>query len=526
MSQAPSSVVLDATLAENSPAWQVGTQDHSSEESLGMDGSPPMQPILDVPENQPSEDSYPEEMEFLDENYSSFSGKPSEEISGSTRRPPWSNAAEQSVLGAVLLDNSVMDLVGELLESQDFYTGAHRVIYQAIRTLLDRGEPADPVVLHHYLQKHEELDSVGGGGYLAQLMDTVPTTANAVFYARLVRDKSLLRDLAQKATKIVDDVYQGGKLEVDRLLDEAEQSIFAVGEGRDQRRSSYSDMKSILMPVLHNIEALMKRKDAITGVPSGFIDLDKKLAGLQKSDLLILAGRPAMGKTSFAMNIAANAALDHQVPVAVFSLEMSKEQLVTRLLSSTANIDAQQLRTGWLKDGDYGRMVDKADTLSKAPIYVDDTPAISISALRAKARRLKREKKIQLILVDYLQLMQGEDKVENRVQEISQISRGLKSLAKELDLPVIALSQLSRKLEERPNKRPILSDLRESGAIEQDADVVMFVFREEVYKENDTSLEGLAEIIIAKHRNGPTGTIKLSFLKQFTRFENHAHQSY
>ena len=438
-------------------------------------------------------------------------------------RPAWNNAAEQSVLGAILLDNSIMDQVAAILSPKDFYTGAHRVIYQAMCTLLDRGEPADPVVLQQYLQKNGELQSVGGGGYMAQLMDTVPTTANVGAYARLVRDKALLRSLAQEATKIVESIYHGGNKPIDVILDNAEQRIFAVGEGHSQRSSSYFTIKSILMPVLHSIEQLMRNKNALTGVPTGYPDLDALLAGLQKSDLLILAGRPAMGKTSFAMNIAVNAAVDHQAPVAVFSLEMSKEQLVSRMLSSAARVDAQKLRTGWLDGNSYAHLIHVADTLfEKAPLFIDDTPAISISALRAKARRLKREKDVQLIIIDYLQLMQGDGKTENRVQEISQISRGLKSLAKELNIPIIALSQLSRKLEERPNKRPQLSDLRESGAIEQDADVVMFVFREEVYKENDPELKGVAEIIIAKQRNGPIGKVTLTFLKEYTRFESYA----
>ena len=461
---------------------------------------------------------------YLDE-WMSHSPEPSES-SDLPRRPAWNNAAEQSVLGAILLDNDTMDQVADILEPQDFYAGAHRVIYQAIGTLLDRGEPADPVVLQQYLQKNDALQSVGGVGYLAQLMETVLTTANAAAYARLVRDKALLRDLAQQATKIVESIHQGKNMPMDVLLDDAEQRIFSVGEKRGQRSSTYFDMKSILMPVLRGIEELMNHKGALTGTSTGYPDLDKMLAGLQKSDLLILAGRPSMGKTAFALNIAVNAAVDHQAPVAIFSLEMSKEQLVARMLSSMARIDAQKMRTGWLDEKDYSRLIYVADTLSKAVLLVDDTPAIPLASLRAKARRMKREKDIQVIIVDYLQLMQGDGKTENRVQEISQISRGLKSLAKELQIPIIALSQLSRKLEERPNKRPQLSDLRESGAIEQDADVVMFVFREEVYKENDPALQGLAELIVAKQRSGPTGNVKLTFLKQFTRFESYANTRY
>ena len=447
------------------------------------------------------------------------------EPSALERRPAWSNEAEQSVLGAVLLDNAVMDLVADTLAPEDFYVGAHRTLFLTMRTLLDRGEPADPVILQQYLEKNDELESVGGTGYLARLVDTVPTTANATAYARLVRDKAVLRELARQATGIAEGVFRDGTKPVEVLLDDAEARIFSVGESREQRRSNYFDLKSILMPVIRNIEELVARKETVTGVHTGFIDLDKKLAGMQRSDLLILAGRPSMGKTSLAMNIAANAALDHGSPVAVFSLEMSKEQLVTRLLSSTARIDAQKLRIGNINNDDWDRLNQAADLLSKTPIYVDDTPALSLVSFRAKARRLKKDRDIQAIIVDYLQLMRG-DATENRVQEISEISRGLKAVAKELQVPVLALSQLSRKVEERLDKRPILSDLRESGAIEQDADVVMFVFREEVYKENDPALVGVAEVIVSKQRNGPVGKVKLTFQKEFTRFDNHAHDGF
>ncbi|MBF0294961.1 MAG: replicative DNA helicase [Magnetococcales bacterium] len=443
------------------------------------------------------------------------------------RRPVYSHEAEQSVLGAILLDNAVMDHVADLLVPEDFYVGAHRVAFAAMLAILDRGEPADPLILKQYLEKNNELDAVGGAGYFARLIDTVPATANAKAYAHLVRDKSILRALAQTATAIAEEVYEEGTARpVDQLLDSAEQRIFAVGENRSRRRSTYSDLKSILPPIFERLDKLIARQEAITGVPTGFTDLDRLLAGLQRSDLLILAGRPAMGKTSLVMNMAINAALDHQVPVAVFSLEMSREQLTTRLLASTARVDAQGLRTGRLRDEEYHKLVHAAQDLSQAPVYIDDSPSLSIMSLRAKARRLKREKGIGLLVVDYLQLMQGEDTQENRVQEISQISRGLKGVARELDIPVLALSQLSRKVEERPNKRPILSDLRESGSIEQDADIVMFVYREEVYKENDPALAGLAEVIVAKQRNGPTGTVRLTFQKQFTRFENHASADY
>lgn len=467
--------------------------------------------------NPPPMDDYPDGDDYLPMMMEEIDPSPTP-----LRRPAFSHEAEQSVLGAILLDNTIMDHIADLLVPEDFYVGAHRVAFSAMLALLDRGEPADPIILKQYLEKNNELDTVGGSGYFARLIDTVPATANAKAYAHLVRDKAILRTLANTASTIAEEVYNNTTLPVDEILDRAEQQIFAVGESRSKRRSNYTDLKTILPPIFERLERLMSRQEMVTGVSTGFTDLDRLLAGLQKSDLLILAGRPAMGKTSLVMNMVANAALEHQVPVAVFSLEMSKEQLTTRMLASTARVDAQGLRTGKIRDEDYHKLTHAAQELSQAPIYIDDSPSLSIMSLRAKARRLKREKGIGLLIVDYLQLMQGENTQENRVQEISQISRGLKGLAKELDIPVLALSQLSRKVEERPNKKPILSDLRESGSIEQDADIVMFVYREEVYKENDPSLAGLAELIIAKQRNGPTGTVRLTFQKQYTRFDNHA----
>ncbi|MBF0426311.1 MAG: replicative DNA helicase [Magnetococcales bacterium] len=437
------------------------------------------------------------------------------------RRPAFSLEAEQSVLGAILLDNSVVDQVADILEVEDFYVGAHRVAYRGMLTLLERGEPADPVLLRQYLENNAELESVGGPGYLAELVNTVPTAANARAYAQVVHDKSVLRDLARQATAVVDLVYAGQE-PVDAILDEAEQRIFGVAEGKEQRRSGYFTLKSLIRPALEYIEELADRKNAVTGVPTGYKDLDEKLTGLQKSDLVIVAGRPAMGKTSLALNFAANAALDHGRAVGVFSLEMSKEQLVMRLLSATARVDAQVLRTGRLNNDDYGRLIQASKRLAETAIYIDDTSALSVMELRAKARRLRREREIDLIIVDYLQLMRSTARPENRVQEISQISQGLKAVAKELAVPVVAVSQLSRSPESRTDHRPILSDLRESGSIEQDADVVMFVFREEYYKPDDPALTGRAEVNVAKQRNGPTGMVPLTFLHKFTRFENHA----
>ncbi|MEG3638726.1 replicative DNA helicase [Magnetococcus sp. PR-3] len=439
------------------------------------------------------------------------------------KRATWSREAEQSVLGAVLLDNNVMDSVADSLSPDDFYMGAHRKIYQAMLELMERGEPLDPVVLRQYLERSDELDGVGGPVYLAELVTTVPTAANAKAYARMVRDKALLRSLAQTATEVVENCH-GSESPVDQILEEAEQKIFQLGESKDSSRSSYHDMKSIMVPVFEKIESLMEQKSAVTGVPTGFVDLDRQLAGCQPSDLLILAGRPSMGKTALAMNIAANAALHHNEAVGVFSLEMSKEQLAMRMLASEARMDAQAMRIGNIRTNDYQNLTNTATLLSDAPIYIDDTPAISITAMRAKCRRLKRDKGLKLIVIDYLQLMRGSTNTDNRVQEISQISQGLKAIAKEMSVPVIALSQLSRSVEQRPDKRPILSDLRESGSIEQDADVVMFVFREEYYKRDDIDLKGKAEVIVAKQRNGPVGIVNLAFQNQFTRFENFANR--
>ncbi|MBF0610232.1 MAG: replicative DNA helicase [Magnetococcales bacterium] len=453
--------------------------------------------------------------------------QPGEEESHNLRRPPYSADAEQSVLGGILLDNTVFDQVADLITADDFYIGAHKAIFQGCTALLERGEPADPITLRQYLEKNSELDQVGGMGYVAQLVQTVPTAANIKAYAKLVHDKSVLRELSGQATKIVERIYSGDVKRVDDVLDDAEQRIFGVAERKEKNRSEYHSLKSVLVPVFDRISNMMENKDHVVGVPSGFHDLDKMLAGFQPSDLIIVAGRPSMGKTALAMNFATNAALDAGRPVGVFSLEMSKEQLAARMLASTAKVDAQSMRTGWLQNDEYGKLTRTVAQLSEAPLFVDDTPALSVMAMRSKARRLKREKGIQLIVVDYLQLMRGSSATQdNRVQEISEISQGLKAIAKELSIPVIALSQLSRKVEERPDKRPILSDLRESGSIEQDADVVMFVYREEYYKRNDPNLKGRAEVIIAKQRNGPTGDLPLTFLHQYTRFENFAPREY
>ncbi|MEO5365927.1 MAG: replicative DNA helicase [Magnetococcus sp. WYHC-3] len=443
----------------------------------------------------------------------------------SARRPPFSREAEQSLLGAILLSGDVLERVADVVVAEDFFLPAHRTIYGAMLEMSQRGEPPDPVLLQAFLERRQELEQIGGFVYLTQLVNTVPTAANAESYARLVRDKAVLRNLGREGTAVVELVHQSVGRRVDEILDEAEARIFAVGESQSQRRSSYFSLRDVIKPVFAQIELRMEQRQDVTGVSSGFMDLDRMLSGLQPSDLVILAGRPAMGKTALAMNMAANAAVRSKVPVAVFSLEMSKEQLTTRLLASEARVNAMSLRSGQLRGEDYGRISHAAQLLSDVPLYIDDSPALSVMAMRAKIRRMKKERGIGLVVVDYLQLMRGSvANSENRVQEISEISRGLKAIAKEMQVPVLALSQLSRSVESRTDKRPILSDLRESGSIEQDADVVLFVFRPEYYKPEDTSLHGRAEVIVAKQRNGPVGMVQLTFLHALTRFENFATQ--
>jgi replicative DNA helicase len=432
-----------------------------------------------------------------------------------------------SVLGGILLENEALNKALELLRPEDFYRENHRKIFSALIELSEQGEPADLVTLTAALQKNGDLQVVGGSAYLGTLVDYVPTAANIVYYCRLVKEKALARQLINVATEIATRGYDGG--EIEQTLDWAEKSIFEISGMKS--RPSYFSTREIMKDTFKNIEKLFERKELITGVPTGFTDLDHMTAGLQPSDLVIIAGRPSMGKTAFILNIVEHAGVftDPAVPVLVFSLEMSKEQLVQRMLCSVSRVDASRLRTGNLVDSDWSKLTNGASMLSEAPIYIDDTPGITVLELRAKARRLKAERNLGLVVVDYLQLMQGHN-AESRQQEISEISRSLKALAKELNLPVIALSQLNRSLENRTDKRPIMADLRESGAIEQDADVIMFIYREAVYCEDCRSRERTcekghekdAEIIVGKQRNGPIGTVHLTFRGQYTRFENQA----
>ncbi len=447
----------------------------------------------------------------------------------SHRMPPQNLEAEMSVLGGVLLENEAMNKALELLTADDFYRESHRKIFQAIISLNEKSEPADLVTVSAVLKKQGSLDDVGGSSYIATLAGYVPTAANISYYCKLVKEKSVARKLIEVSTDIATSGYEGG--DMDEILDQAEKAIFEIAENRGS--PSFFPVRDILKDTFKNIEKLYERKELVTGVPTGFNDLDKMTAGMQPSDLIIIAGRPSMGKTAFALNLIEHAATNKQspVPAVIFSLEMSKEQMVTRMLCALARVDAGRMRTGHLAESDWPKLTMAAGELNESQLFIDDTPAITVLELRSKCRRLKAEHGLGLIIVDYLQLMRGSS-TENRQQEISEISRSLKALAKELNVPVVALSQLNRSLESRTDKRPMMSDLRESGAIEQDADVIMFVYRDAVYCDDcksrertcDKGHEKDAEIIIGKQRNGPIGTVHLTYQGQFTRFENQAHR--
>jgi len=432
--------------------------------------------------------------------------------------PPQNLEAEQSVLGSILLKENAFGNVIEILTADDFYSPAHKSIFKAMVALFEKNEPHDLITLTNYLKDDNCLDDIGGAAYLANLTSIVPVTANISSYAKIIRQKAVLRKLIDVNTDIAGRCYEE-QGEIDQLVDEAEQAIFDIAGQKGGQK--FTPLKDIIPDAFARVEQLYKRKELITGVPTGYFDIDKMTAGLQPSDLIILAGRPSMGKTAFAMNLAQHAALVEKTGVAIFSLEMSKEQLTMRLLSSVGRIDSQRIRTGKLHDDDWPKLTRAVGMLSDAPIYIDDTPAISVLDMRSKVRRLASQHDIGMILVDYLQLMRGRTNSENRTQEISDISRSLKALAKEHNVPVLALSQLNRGLESRTDKRPMMSDLRESGAIEQDADIICFIYRDEVYNKAEDNPElGTAEIIVGKQRNGPTGVVKLTFIKEFTMFEN------
>lgn len=439
------------------------------------------------------------------------------------RLPPQNIEAEEALLSAVLLDNRALLEVMEILLPEDFYRSSHQKIFGAVSQLFARNEPVDLVTLSSFLRDQGQLEDIGGATYLASLVDSVPLAVNAEYYARIVHEKANLRRLINTAQDIVKRCYEDGS-DVDEVVEFAETSIFKISE--NTVNPAFYPISKIIVDTFGILEERQDNRAMITGIPTGFSRIDSLTAGLQKSDLVILAGRPGMGKTALALNIARNAALKAGTPVAVFSLEMSKEQLSIRMLCSEASVDSSLLRSGFFSNEDWQRLTDAAGTLSEASIFIDDSPDISAVEIRAKARRLKMDKGLGLVIVDYIQLMKTRQTAERRDLEISEISRSLKILAKELDIPVVALSQLNRKLEERTNKRPQLSDLRESGALEQDADVVAFIYRDEVYNQEESNPNrGKAEVIVAKQRNGPTGMSLLTYLNQYTRFEDMADDS-
>jgi replicative DNA helicase len=442
------------------------------------------------------------------------------------RTLPHNLEAEKCVLGAVLINNHAFNQAAEVIDAEDFYRHAHPRIFETMVGLTDRSEPVDLVTLKDALTKSGELDEVGGPAYIASLTDGVPRTANVEYYARIVKEKSTLRRLIQASSDILGRAYDADE-DADVLLDEAERSIFQIAEHR--MRSGFVSLASLVDGGYQLIDQLQQHRGLVTGVPTGFTELDEMTSGFQKSDLIIVAARPSMGKTSFVLNIALHCGIEAGKSVGIFSLEMSKDQLFMRMLTSEARVDAHRFRGGYLGDQDYDRLVGAFGRLHDAKVFIDDTPSAGILEMRAKARRLKLEHGLDLIVIDYLQLMQGRGRFDNRQQELAAISRSLKILAKELDVPIVALSQLSRASESRSNHRPQLSDLRESGALEQDADVVLFIYREEMYTnegEPNPESEGVAEIIIGKQRNGPIGDVRLAFLKQYTRFENLAPGAY
>ena len=436
------------------------------------------------------------------------------------RTLPHNLEAEKCVLGAILIDNPSFNQAAEVIDAGDFFRDAHRRIFEKMIGLSERSQPIDPVTLKDELTRTGELDEVGGPAYVASLTDGVPRSANVEYYAKIVKEKSTLRKLIQSASEVLGRAYDAEQ-DADDLLDEAERSIFQIAEHR--LRTGFVPLSELVNSGYELIEKLQEHKGLVTGVPTGFTDLDEMTSGFQPSDLVIVAARPSMGKTSLVLNMAMHCGLDAGRTVGVFSLEMSRDQLFLRMLTSEARVDAHRFRGGFLGEGDYSRLVAAFARMHEAKIFIDDSPGLGILEMRAKARRLKMEHGLDMLIVDYLQLMQGRGRFDNRQQELAAISRSLKILAKELQVPIIALSQLSRAPESRSDHRPQLSDLRESGALEQDADVVLFIYREEMYLvdgERPPESEGVAELIIGKQRNGPVGTVRLAFLKQYTRFEN------
>ncbi len=437
------------------------------------------------------------------------------------RTPPQNIEAEQAVLGAVFLEQEALVTATEIIRPEDFYRTAHQRIFQTMIDISEKGEPVDLVTVTAELEERKLLDEVGGVSYLTDLANAVPTAANVQYYASIVEEKSILRRLIRAATQIVSDGYAQSE-ELTEILSNAERSIMEISQRRTDR--SFRLIKDVLMETYEYIEMLSNRQGDVTGVPTGYIDLDKMTSGFQKSDLIIVAARPSVGKTAFALNIAQNAAARAGFPVAIFSLEMSAQQLVQRMLCAEGNIEADKLRTGkGMKDEDWQKLTMAIGTLSRAPIFIDDSPGITVSEIRAKCRRLKAEHNLGMVMIDYLQLINGRGRSDNRQQEISEISRTLKGIARELNVPVIALSQLSRAVEQRQDKRPMMSDLRESGSIEQDADIVSFLYRDDYY-DQESERKNIIEILIAKQRNGPVGKVELMFLKEYNKFVNLDHR--
>ena len=442
--------------------------------------------------------------------------------------PPHSIEAEQSLIGGLLIDNAAWDRIGDVVRETDFYRDDHRRIFRHIGKLIQQGRPADVVTVYESIEQSNEVDQTGGLGYLGEIANATPSAANIRRYAEIVRERAILRQLVTVGDEIAGNALNPAGRDVKQLLDDAEQRIFQIAEAGNRSNNGFVAIQPLLGEVVERMETLLARESQsdITGVATGFADLDRMTSGLQAGDMIVVAGRPSMGKTAFALNIAEHVGVELRLPVAIFSLEMSGPQLATRFLSSVGRIDQSKLRTGRLTDDEWDRMTVALGKLHEAPIHIDETGAINSTDLRARARRLHRQfGKLGLIIIDYLQLMSANRDGENRATEISEISRSIKALAKELQVPIVALSQLSRKVEERNDKRPLMSDLRESGAIEQDADIILMMYREEYYKP-DTQDKGTAEVIIGKHRNGPVGKVRLTFINEFAKFENHAASSY
>jgi replicative DNA helicase len=444
----------------------------------------------------------------------------------SLKVPPHSIQAEQSVLGGLMLDNERWDSVADKVASVDFYRKDHRMIFTAIQDLAEKQVPFDVVTISEALTKMDELDNAGGLAYLSVLAKETPSAANIVAYANIVRDRSVLRQLIHIGSDISESAFNSEGLTTSDLLEKAEKSVFEIAEQRQKGQAGFTPIKELLGTAVEKIETLFEQEGNITGEGTGFTDLDEMTSGLQPGDLIIVAGRPSMGKTTIAMNMAENVAISSGKPVAVFSMEMPGDSLAMRMMSSLGRIDQNKVRTGKLDDDEWPRLTSAINLLAETKLFIDDSPGLTPNEVRSRARRLTRDNgQLGLIVLDYLQLMQSPASGDSRVAQISDISRGLKTMAKELHVPVMALSQLNRNLEQRPNKRPVMSDLRESGSIEQDADVIMFVYRDEVYNE-DSPDKGMAELIIGKQRNGPIGTVRLTFLGKYTRFENCAHDAY